>query len=185
MLNNEVIVETQHVKREFISNLFLASRKERGQPVSDKFEKSERVFTISTISKWKDYVALEMFWRKDNRCASWTWRMHFFFDAFKFFVHKICLISLVRQAIRVPLPLFWSWTSPKNFQGNEYSWGSITSNKYSNFCICRRHAIDGQTSREAQMSRNTPIFFLQQLGFVFNLKKSALDLTQKMGFLRC
>ena len=51
-----------------------------------------------------------------------------------------------------------------------------------NFCVSRRHVIDGQTSREAQMARNTVIFLLQQLNFVFNLKKSALTLTQKMEF---
>ena len=65
------------------------------------------------------------------------------FNTFKSFVYNICPISLLRQAIRVPLPLFWSWTSTETFyQVNEDSSGSITPNKFSNYCVPRRHVTD-------------------------------------------
>ena len=100
---------------------------------------------------------------------------------FTYFVHKICPISLVRQAIYVFLSLRWSQTSTKNLcHVNKTSCGSITLSKYSTCCVSLQHAIDWLNMK--QITRDTEIFLVQQMGFVVNIKNSVLTSTHKVEF---
>lgn len=99
MLNREAIVETQNITGKFISNLFLVSTRVRRNLSVKKIEISERVYTVSSFEDRRIALPKECF---DES------RLHVQAVAEVCMLHKICLISLSRQTISVPLPLFWS-----------------------------------------------------------------------------
>ena len=103
-----------------------------------------------------------------------------FFSFFGKRFEAICLVSLVRKLIRVPLPLLWFGTSITNihniFKSANYN---LTQDKHQNYNLFRLHCIDWSLFKEILMRRDTVISPLQHLGFVINWKKCVLTPVQK------
>ena len=96
-------------------------------------------------------------------------------------IHPVLLRRLV---IRIPVSMFWPGTDSTNFyKATENSNSNSTKNQHSDHRLPGRYALDGPNNRRLNMTRDTLIFLLQQLGFIINLKKSVLSATQKIEFL--
>ena len=105
------------------------------------------------------------------------------FSSIKSYIQKIYSVSLVREALQVSLPLFWTRPSTKNFYKNTQNCSfSVASPEHTNYNLLGRQLLIGHTIEETLMARDTVIFLLQQLGFVLNLKKSVLTPTQRIEF---
>ena len=63
------------------------------------------------------------------------------FSSIKSCIQKVCSVSLVRETLRVSLPLFWTWPSTKNFyEITLNSSFSVTSTEHIN--LLEQHVIN-------------------------------------------
>ena len=81
----------------------------------------------------------------------------------------ICSLPLVRELIRVPLPLLWFGISTTNIHKivkivND----SLTQDKHQNNNLLNDMLLIGHSLEEILMSRDTVIFLLQHLGFAID-----------------
>ena len=85
-------------------------------------------------------------------------------------IKKVSQISLGREPVRVPLPMFWVGTSTAYFRKNIEGTNSYSeTNSGQNHNLSRRYATD-DTQEGAYPSPGYMIFLLQNLGFVINQK---------------
>ena len=89
---------------------------------------------------------------------------------------KRSLRVIMRQPLRVSLPLFWFLVSSKSFY-------QITKNPNCSFVYLDDMLLMGRTLREIMTAMDTLIFLLQNLGFVINLKKLILQPAKQLEFL--
>ena len=87
--------------------------------------------------------------------------------------------------VRIPLSVFWTWSSPKAVcKINKSATLSILHKLYIRIiAYLDDFVILGKTLEETVLSRDTVVCLLQNLGFVINLKKSVLHPTQRTEFL--
>ena len=105
------------------------------------------------------------------------------FDSIKSCIHKICAVSLVREALRIFCLCFGLGPAPRIFIKLLKIPVLVLRRLNIPLIIYLDDMLIGHTIRETLMARDTVIFFLQQLGFVLNLKKSLLGPTQRIEFL--
>ena len=92
--------------------------------------------------------------------------------------------SIVREALRIRLSVFWLRTSPNNFYQNFRSVNIPNKEiEYQNSYLSRRHVVAGKVNQGGSDSNRYSVFSLQHLGFITNLKKSILTPQQKIEFL--
>ena len=91
---------------------------------------------------------------------------------------KVCQISMVRQHIRISLPLFWTQASFKNFYKIIKSSNCpLEMGQHSNhYLYIDNMLLTGRVLPEILMARDTLIFLLQHLGFVINVKNQSCTL---------
>ena len=184
MLNKGAIVETpNHLEGEFISNLFLVEKKDGGnRPVINLKHlnqfipyhhfKMEGLHCLRNILKKGDYmckldlkdayilVPLKPASRKFVRFL-WSGKLYKF----------LCLCFGLGPAPRI-------FTKLLKIPVSVLRRLNILIIIYLDDMLLIGHTIE-----ETLMARDTVIFLLQQLGFVLNLKKSVLTLTQRIEFL--
>ena len=98
----------------------------------------------------------------------------------------ICSLPLVRKLVRVPfLSLFWFETSITNIHKKLLKVPMTALHRLSIKIIIYLHdmLLICHSLEEILMSRDTVIFFLQNLGFIINWKKSVLTAVQEIEFL--
>ena len=106
------------------------------------------------------------------------------FSSIKSWMWKIFVVSLVREALRVSLSLFWTRPSTKNFcKITQNSSFSVVSPEYTIIIYLGDMLLIGHTIEEMLIARSTVNFLLQQPGFALNLKKSVLTPTKDIEFL--
>ena len=67
-----------------------------------------------------------------------------FFSTTSSILKKICQIFIIRESLRVPLPIFWLWPSTSNiYKTFKSPYISTEANKYSSDNIPPRYAFDG------------------------------------------
>ena len=91
---------------------------------------------------------------------------------------KICQIFIVKEPLRVPLPMFWLRPSTLNiYKTFKNPYISNEVNKYSSDKIPRPYAFDGTNNGGNFNVQKYNIFLLQHhLGFILNMEKSILNL---------
>ena len=93
-------------------------------------------------------------------------------------------ISVGRSLLRVSFPMFWFEAGFQYLcKSSENSSGYSETYKYQNHYLLRQHAVNEPENRGSAGGLRHIDFFLQQLGFVKNLKKSILFPTQNLEFL--
>ena len=72
------------------------------------------------------------------------------FSSIKSCIQKTCAVSLVREALRVSLPLFWTRPSTKYFYKiNQNSSFSVASPEHTNYNLLGRHVVDRPHNRRS------------------------------------
>ena len=72
------------------------------------------------------------------------------FSSIKSCIQKVCAVSLIREALRVSLPLFWTRPSAKNFYKiSQNSSFSVASPKDTNYNLLGRHVVDSPYNWES------------------------------------
>ena len=107
-----------------------------------------------------------------------------YFSSIKSCIQKTCAVSLVREALRISLPLFW--TTPSTRTSTKLIKIPVLVLRHLNIPIIiylDDMLLIDHTIEEPLMARDTVIFLLQQLGFALNLKKSELTPTQRIEIL--
>ena len=106
MLNKGAIIEApKHLEGKFNSNLFLVEKKDEGEPTSNKLCKPKSVHTLPALQDGG--FALSSKHSKEGRLHVQTeFEGCILFSSIKSCIHKICAVSLLREALRVSLPLF-------------------------------------------------------------------------------
>ena len=96
----------------------------------------------------------------------------------------ICLLSLVRKLVRIPLPLFWLGPAPQIFTKLLKVPITILDRIIIKIIIYLDDMLlIGHSLEEIIMSRDIVIFLLQHLGFVISWKKPVLTPVQEIEFL--
>ena len=80
-------------------------------------------------------------------------------------VTKICEIPVLRQPLRVSLPLFWFKASSKSFYQITKNYNcSFETNKHSNNCLSRQYVAYGEDLTENYDRKRCIDFFVEKFG---------------------
>ena len=182
MLKKEAIRKVQTPKGTFVSNLFRVKRKMRAKNqwyISSNWMHNP-ILPLQNVR----FAKFEIHVVKRRLHVQSRLKRCIFFSFFGKRFEAICLVSLIRKLVRVPLPLLWFGTSITNihniFKSANYN---LTQDKHQNYNLFRLHCIDWSLFKEILMRRDTVISQLQHLGFVINWKKCVLTPVEKIDFL--
>ena len=115
MLNKEAILETpNHLEGEFICNLLLVKKKRWGESTSNELETPRAVHTLPSLQD-EGFAVSSKHSEEGKLHAQTGFEGCILFSSIKSCIQKICSVSLVRETLRVSLPLFWTRPSTKNF----------------------------------------------------------------------
>ena len=124
------------------------SRREKrwGKPNSNKLETTKSVHTLPALNDGG--FALSSKQSKEGRLHVQSgFEGCIFFSSIKPCIQKICLVSLVREILRVSLPLFWTRPSTKNFYKiTQNSSFSVASPEHTNYNLLG-HVVDRPYNR--------------------------------------
>ena len=96
----------------------------------------------------------------------------------------VCQISMVRQPVRISLPMFWTRASSKNFYKIIKSPNcSLETDQHSNHYLPRRYVANGEDITRNSHCKRHINFSVAILGFVINRKKSVLHHVKQMEVL--
>ena len=154
-----------------------------GELTSNKLEIPKSVRTLPALQD--EGFALSSKHSKEGRLHVQTgFEGYMLFSSIRFCIQKICSVSLVRETLRVSLPLFGIGPAPRIFTKLLKILVSVLRRLNILIIIYLDDMLlIGYTIEETLMARDTVIFLLQQLGFVLNLKKSVLTPTQRIESL--
>ena len=98
-----------------ISEQHLPCRKKgRREPPRDKFKKSQQIHSLQAFQNGRSALS-EIPSRTGQSATQDGSQVGIFFSSPQQKLTKTCQISVVRQAIRIYLPTFWTRSSSKNF----------------------------------------------------------------------
>ena len=106
------------------------------------------------------------------------------FSSIQCCIQKICVVSLVKETLRVSLSLFGIGPAPRNF--TKLLKIPVSVLRRQNILVIiylDDMLLIGHTIEETLVARDTVIFLLQQLGFVLKLKKPVLTPILRIEFL--
>ena len=154
-----------------------------GNPSGDKFEKTQHIYPLRALQN-RRFALPEISSGKKRFPVQDGSQRPLLCNSSQQTVIKICEIQVVRQPLRVFLPLFWFRASSKGFP-------QITKNPNCSFETINIRIIVyrddmlmmGRTLQEIMTTRDTLIFLLQSLGFVISLTKSILQPAKQLEFL--
>ena len=89
-------------------------KKGRREPPSDKFEKSQQIHSLKAFQNGRSPLS-EIPSRTGQYATQDRSQAGIFFSSPQQKLAKTSQISMVRQARRIYLPMFWTWASSKNF----------------------------------------------------------------------
>ena len=99
-------------------------------------------------------------------------------------ISKACQTSIVRQSIRISLPIFWTRTSSKNFYKVIKSPNcSLETGQHSNHYLPRQYVTNWEYLTRNSHGKRHIDFSVATLGFVINRKKSVLHHVKQMEVL--
>ena len=99
-------------------------------------------------------------------------------------VDDIFTFQVGHLPVRIPLSVFWTWSSPKVvYKTNESASLHPLQIVIKNSSIPRCFSDTRENFGRKILSRDTVTYLVQDLGFVKNLKKSVLHPTQGIEFL--
>lgn len=167
MQEKGAIKETNNVRGQFISNLFLVEKKDGGNRPVINLKQSNKIIPYLHF-KMEDLVLLkEMLSPADYMCKIDLKDAYFAVPLSKQSRKYVCFLS-----IRIPLSVFWNFPSPTTVhQALESSYIPPQETKHKNYYVSRRYAANG--SNERQITD----------GFLVNIKKSVLEPTRQLEFL--
>ena len=161
---------------------FSLREKKCWKPTSNKLRTPKSVHTLPAVHDGE--FALPLKHSKEGRLYLQTeFEGCILFSFIESCIQNICAVSLARETLRVSLSLFWTRTAPRIFTKLLKIPVSVLHRLnmliiiYLDDLLLICHAI------EEMLMTKAVIFILQQLGFVLNLKKSALTPTQRIEFL--
>ena len=106
------------------------------------------------------------------------------FSSIKSDIQKVRSIPLVRETLRVSLPLYLTGPNTTKFLRNYSKFQFSLLRRLSILIIIYLDMLlMGRTIVKTLMAKNTAIFLHQQVEFVLNFKKLVLTPTQKIGLL--
>ena len=153
-----------------------------GKQTNYKFEKFKQFHTLSPFQNGKfaftkRSTAAKRFYVQNRP------KRRLFLRTNKQKLKKISEISMGRKPIRVPLPLFWSRSSPTNIYKAPKNTNSYPQeNNGEDHSVSRRHVIDVKDHKGVVSGKRDVDFFVTKLGLC-NQKKSQLLPVQKIEFL--
>ena len=113
-----------------------------GELTSNKLEIPKSVHTLPALQD--EGFALSSKHSKEGRLhVPSGFEGYILFISIKSCIQKICSVSLVRETLRVSLPLFWNRPSSKNFHKiTQNSSFSVASPEHTNYNLLGRHVAD-------------------------------------------
>ena len=149
-----------------------------------KLKSSQQIYSIQAFENGR-FALLEKTSRRKQFFLQDRSKRCLFLSTTVHEVKKFCEVCLFGKSLRVSLPFFWiracSQDIFKTIKGTNSS-TEVAEHSFSD--ISRRFILlMGKIMEEILMSRDTPIFLLQHLGFVINLKKSVQKSSQQIEFL--
>ena len=149
MFNKGAITEIpNHLEGEFIINPFLVEKKDGGGggPTSNKLKivhilpaRQDGGFSLSSKHSKQEILHVQTGFEGSILSSS-----------IKSCIQKTCAVSLVREAFRVSLPLFWTRPSTKYFYKiNQNSSFSVASLEHTNYNLLGRHVVDRPYNRRS------------------------------------
>ena len=126
MLEKGAICQTSHLKEEFLSNVFLVEKKGRGNHPAINLKHLNQFIPYQHFRMEGLFCLREMLQKDDFMCK---------LDIKHIFQHhlcqKICQIFIVREPLRVPLPMFWLRPSTSDiYKTFKSPYISTEANKY-------------------------------------------------------
>ena len=180
-IEKKAIRECQPHPNQFVSTLFLVSQEGWGQSSCDKLKKIEQVDPLSTLQDGS-FALCEVHVAARRLHVQIRHEGCLLFVSLTQKLQGQSSFSMVREALRIPLSVFWLRTSPKNF----YQKVPISLIRRLNIRIViylDDMLLLGRSIKEVLIATDTAIFLLQHLGFAVNLKNSILIPQQKIEFL--
>ena len=113
MLEKGVIREAIHYKDQFVSHLFLASKKDGGQrPVINLKDFNTCIHTLQTFQDGKASSIKLNFGARPLSMQVGPQRL-LLLCSIEETVEEICTFQMEGFPVRIPLYVFWTWPSPK------------------------------------------------------------------------
>ena len=109
MLKKGAICQTSHLKEEFLSNVFLVEKKGRGNHPAINLKHLNQFIPYQHF-KMEGLFCLREMLQKDGFMCKLDIKHIFQYHL----CQKICQIFIVREPLRVPLPMFWLRPSTSN-----------------------------------------------------------------------
>ena len=164
---------------------FFVREKGWEEPTSNKLETPKSVPTLPALLDGG--FALSSKHSKEGRLHVKTgFEGCILFSSIKSCIQKICAVSLVREALRVPLPLFWTTLSIKDFYKiTQNSNFSVVLPEHTKYNLLGRHVADRPYNRRnviGQRHSNLPSS-TTRVSRELKKKKSVLTPTQRIEFL--
>ena len=165
---------------QFLSNLFLVSKKDVGSRPVINFEyfqslfslqKGGLAFTHGHVEREKLHVLSRpegclLLYSSSSKTSE---------------IHPLLVGSSI---IQIPLSMFWTQTSSSNFyKASKYPNSSSKKNQHSDYHLSGPYALDDPNNRRSECGKGYIDFLLQQLRFIINLKKSEVFANQISEFL--
>ena len=148
-----------------------------------KFEKFKQFHTLSPFQKGKfaftkRSTATKRFYVQNRP------KRRLFLRTNKQKLKKISEISMGRKPIRVPLPLFWSWSSPTNIYKAPKNTNSYPQeNNGEDHSVSRRHVIDVKDHKGVVSGKRDVDFSVTKLGLCNKSEKISAITSPKIEFL--
>ena len=146
-VEKKAIRECQPHPNQFVSTLFLVSQEGWGQSSCDKLKKIEQVDPLSTLQDGS-FALCEVHVATRRLHVQIRHEGCLIFGSLNQKLQGQCSFSMVREALQIPLSVFWLRTRAKNFYQNIKS-ANIPNEEieYQNSYLSRRYVVAGKVNQ--------------------------------------
>ena len=189
MLEKGAIKEESYCKEQFVTHLCLVSKNNGGErpginEVSSRLMMYLNIFIPSKHFKMERLHLLKKTLRKSDYLCKFNLKEAYVCVPIEKTVDDIFTFQVGQLPVRIPLSVFWTWSSPKVvYKTNESASLHPLQIVIKNSSIPRCFSDTRENFGRKILSRDTVTYLVQDLGFVKNLKKSVLHPTQGIEFL--
>ena len=183
MLEKQAIKLVQPSKDQFLSTLFLVTKKDAGYRPVINLKKVEPVHPIRTLQNGR-YISFETSSPEERLYVQDRLKGRLFCSSPSFKLPEIYQVQRERESLLVSMPLLWPKFSSKSIhKTNEDSDFRHAEIECGTDNTSRRYFDNAINKKELLQARDTLLFLLQTLGLLVNKNKSVLHSCQILQFL--